>query len=552
MDFQTLLPSILLCFLLIFESGCKPSSNSSPEKTAALVPPVTSGGTIHITGNLTYDFVSATTGKLNFEGTTQKPMRNVFVELLNAGDDSVVSSTSTDDLGAYDFSITSAGNIKLRIYAEMKTPSVIIQDNTNGNAEYALVTPAYNITASTVKDIRALSGWSGTNAAGTYSGTRVAAPFAMLDSVYTITSKIKSVRPAIVFPQLKVNWSINNVGVDGDPTLGQIITSHYDSGTNQLYILGKADVDTDEYDNHVIVHEWGHFLEKNISRSDSMGGSHSFGDEKDMSVAFGEGWGNAISAMAFDPDVYYSDTSGSRQQSGFRISLESSTDTNKGWFSEVSVQEILYDLYDSTNEAGDNLSLGMGPILDILIGYQKTTPAATSIFSFIYGLKLANPGLVSDINTLVATKNIATITNPYGTAEVNDGGWDKNLPVYNSITLGGAAVAISLYGNFGALNNFYGVYNAVFNNKYLRFTATTTTTRLVVTSTDTFELEVFKAGAGAFAPQYQARSSAGAFGPFTYDIPTIAGQEYLVQILTDQGVVFANAIVALTVTGTAR
>ncbi|MDD4974747.1 MAG: hypothetical protein PHY93_10380 [Bacteriovorax sp.] len=556
MRFQRILAFIFLGLLSILGSGCKAKTSSTPAKS---VPPVTTGGSIHITGTLTYDFVSAASGKLNYTGTIQKPMRNVFVELLNAADDSVVSSTSSSDSGAYDFAITASANIKLRIYAEMKSPAVIIQDNTNGNAEYALVTPSYNITGSTVKDIRALSGWSGTNAAGSYSGTRVAAPFAMLDSVYTITKKIKVIRPTISFPQLKVNWSINNVGTAGDITIGQITTSHYNPNTNQLYILGKLDVDTDEYDNHVIVHEWGHFLEYNLSRSDSKGGSHSFGDEKDMSLAFSEGWGNAVSAMAFDPDVYYSDTSGVRQQSGFQVNLENSTitgitDTHKGWFSEISIQEILYDIYDSTNEAGDNLSLGMGPILDVLTGYQKTTPAATSIFSFIHGLELANSGLTANLNTLLSNKNIAAVTDAYGSGEANNGGWANNLPVSNLINLGGAGVAISLYGNFGVSggvqNNYYGLYNTVFNNKYLRFTASTASTKLNVVASDTFELDVYNKGIQVGTYHYEHRTSAAAFGPFNYSFPTTAGQEYTVNVLTAQDVIWTDPIVTLTITGT--
>lgn len=549
MDFQKFFPSIFLTLTLIFQSSCKPKTET-PAATPSPVTPITSGGAIHISGILTYDYVSAASGKLDYAGVTQRPMRNVYVELLNAGNDAVVSSTSTDDNGAYDFSIANGGNIKLRIYAEMKTPSVIIQDNTNSNAEYALVSPAYPITVSTVKNIRAVSGWSGTNAGGSYSLSRQAAPFAMLDSVYTITKKIKAVRPAISFPPLKINWSVDNVGVDGDVSIGQITTSHFNTGNNQMYILGKADVDTDEYDNHVIVHEWGHFLENNISRADSIGGSHGTGDEKEMSLAFGEGWGNALSAMALDPDAVYADTGGARQQSGFRINIESSTDSNKGWFSETSIQEILYDIYDTTNEAGDNLSLGLGPIMDVLTGYQKTTTATTSIFSFIYGLKTLDGSLSNDLNTLLATKNIVAVTDPYGTGETNNGGWASNLPVYHSLTLGGGAVSLSLYGNSGA-SDFYGLYNTVFNNKYVKFTASSSTTRLTVTSTDTFELDVYKKGVEV-ASKYQPRTSSGVFGPFVYDIPTTNGQEYSIEVLTAQEVIFANSIVNLTITGTAQ
>ncbi|MFA6238203.1 MAG: hypothetical protein WC635_12795 [Bacteriovorax sp.] len=532
---------------IIALNGCKGSSDGTP---AAATSPTPTGPTVTLSGTLTYDYVSASTGKLNYAGTTQLPMRNVYVKLLNSNTDTVLGSTSTNDSGQYSISVADGSPVKLRIYAEMKTPPVIIQNNTASKAQYTLLSSNFTISGNTTKDVNAASGWSGSNAAGSYTSTRAAAPFAMLDSIYTITKKMSAARPALVFPTCKINWSISNIAVSGDKTIGQIGTSHYSSADNELYILGQADVDSDEFDKHVIVHEWGHYFENNLSRSDSGGGSHGTGDKKDMSLAFGEGWGNALSAMTFDPDVLYTDTSGARQQSGFQINMESGADANKGWFSETSVQQILYDIYDTVNEAGDNLSLGIGPIVDVFTGFEKTTTAATSIFSFVHGLKASQPATSADLDTLVATKSIDSITSQYGTGETHDGGWNKNLPVYNSITLGGAAVPVSLYGDFGA-SDFYGLFNTVFNNKYLRFTATTTTTRLVVTTTDTFQIEVYKKGVQV-AVYYRQRTSAAAIGPFTFNITTVAGQEYSVLILTAQDVVFDSAaVVDLTVTGSA-
>lgn len=541
---------VFTLFILIINSGCKGSSSAPSTANPTVPTPAPAGNPVTLTGTLTYDYVPVTSAKLNYAGATQKPMRNVYVELLNASSNAVLGSYNANESGQYSFTVSSGTTVKLRITASMKTPPVIIQDNTNSNAEYVLLSPNISLSANTVRDVRATSGWSGTNAAGSYSSTRAAAPFAMLDSIYTITKKINVDRPSITFPLLRLNWSINNISVSGDKPAGHIGTSHYDTAAKQLYILGQADVDSDEYDKHIIVHEWGHFFEDNLSRSDSPGGSHSSSDKKDMSLALGEGWGNALSAMAFDPDVLYSDTYGSRQQSGFQINMESGTDTNKGWFSETSVQQILYDIYDSANEAGDNLALGIGPIIDVFTGYQKTTPAATSIFSFIYGLKTNVPSAVTDLDTLVVTKNISNITSIYGTGETNDGGWDKNLPVYNSLALNGVAVALYLYGDFG-LSDFYGLYNSVFNNKYLKFTATSSTTRLVVTTSDTFELDVYNQGSLIYS-RYRERTSATAIGPFTFDVPTTPGVEYRINVLTDQSVVYdSSAVVALTVSGSA-
>src|SRR5699024_2060534 len=101
-------------------------------------------------------------------------------------------------------------------------------------------------------------------------------------------------------------------------------------------ILGKEDLDTDEYDSAVVVHEWGHYFENQMARSDSMGGYHGGGDVLDMRLAFGEGWGNALAGMVRD-DPLYVDTQGARQQlPGVIMDVGANDFYEKGWFSESS------------------------------------------------------------------------------------------------------------------------------------------------------------------------------------------------------------------------
>ena len=102
----------------------------------------------------------------------------------------------------------------------------------------------------------------------------------------------------------------------------------------------------------MIVHEAAHYFEDKLSRSDSVGGSHGPGDYLDMTVAFGEGFGNAWSAIISD-NPSYRDSSGDGQGDGFEINIESDVDSAVGWFSETSVQRIIYDLYDSNDDGVD-------------------------------------------------------------------------------------------------------------------------------------------------------------------------------------------------------
>ena len=49
-------------------------------------------------------------------------------------------------------------------------------------------------------------------------------------------------------------------------------------------------------DASVLSHEWLHYFEHKIGRSDSIGGSHAFGEKMDMRVAWSEGMASGLSA----------------------------------------------------------------------------------------------------------------------------------------------------------------------------------------------------------------------------------------------------------------
>ena len=87
------------------------------------------------------------------------------------------------------------------------------------------------------------------------------------------------------------------------------------------------------FDQHVVVHEFGHYFENQLARSDSIGGAHSEGDFLDPTVAFSEGWGNAFSAIVLG-DTVYRDSGGPSQGSGFSFDVEDNNTLNGGWFSE--------------------------------------------------------------------------------------------------------------------------------------------------------------------------------------------------------------------------
>ena len=286
-------------------------------------------------------------------------------------------------------------------------------------------------------DLHAASGWGTTS----YTGERSAAPFAILDAVYQAFHTVLDANPALQFPALDVHWSRTNHDSDTFAPASGAVGTYYRGGTDStagIYLLGTENVDTDEYDLHVIVHEWGHYFQDKFSRDDSLGGSHSIGDRLDLRVAFSEGWGNAFSAMA-TADPYYRDSGGSRQGNGFSINIESNNTTfgaNRGWFSETSTQSIFYDIFDSNDDLVDTLSLGFTPIYAVMTNEVRTSDAMTSLFTFVTALKAHNPQAVPQIDAIVAGQNIKSDTiDEFGSTETNNGGDARNLPIYRPLTV---------------------------------------------------------------------------------------------------------------------
>lgn len=445
---------------------------------------------VTITGRITFDRIGfdATAGTgLNPTAPVESPARQVTVQAIDASSNAMLAATTTDTNGNYSVSVPSNRNLFIRARAEMiktapaPTWNFSVRNNTSAGTTDALYAldgnSASSGTANSTRNLRAPTGFG----ASSYTNERAAAPFAILDTVFKAKELLLTALPNAALPELRLFWSNENKPVNGCLDDGDIGTSSYvvfgpndlDCGvaaSTGIYLLGDADqlqmvdIDTDEFDESVIAHEFGHYVEDRFGRSDSIGGIHGgAGDLLDLRVAFGEGWGNAFSSMVRG-DAVYRDSFNLMAQD-FSFNVENDDDHDEGWFSEASVQEILWDLFDSTNESGDTASLGFAPLFAVMSGAQTTTDAMTSIFSFITGLKAASPSAVAAIDDLLAGEDIHG-TGDFGTGETNFGG-DPQLPpsVYLDITLNAAAptgvCSRSPYGNTTS--------NKLGNRVFLRF-----------------------------------------------------------------------------------
>jgi len=396
---------------------------------------------------------------LNYAAQTMQPARGVIVRALDAGQN-VLASTATSSTGAYSLELPFNSTVTLQVVAQMQRGApdsaphwdVRVQNGTAVTLPYSYTTAAFSSSVA----MQNIDIPSGIAANGTATAPRASGPFAILDTIHTAMQLVLSVEPAAVFPAMYVDWGAQTEG------------TFYQRSLQRIALLSDLSEDTDEFDQHVVAHEFGHYIERNFSRSDSIGGSHGLNDKLDMRVAFGEGFGYAFAAIVLN-DPFARDSfvlNGSTQvASGFIVEQNPA---NRCWCSEESVWSILWDLHDNVPDGADNISLPFQALWDVLINQQRLTPSVTSLFSFIAALKQTQPAFAPLIDTLVSAQNTAAGSiDAFASTETYLPFPEMTLPLIPVITKGGGPVVVRSIGSADRRFNNAG------NRALLRFTPAT-------------------------------------------------------------------------------
>ena len=409
-----------------------------------------------VSGTISYQFVPPNDGchGLNFPATEERPIRGATVVLLNA-DGAEMARMASSETGGYSFANVSSNiSVSIRVLAESKISNTVswdieVRDNVDTSAipqplgsrpMYSMQSSQFDTgTNNVVRNLTAETGWVA--AANNYGEPRVAAPFAILDTIYSGMQFITEVDPNIVFEPLDVFWSVNNTAVpsflplDEAIDAGELGGSFYMFGANSLFLTGDANGDTDEFDAHIVAHEWVHFLDDTIFRSDNPGGTHRQGERADSRLAWAEGWATAVAAMILN-DPAYCESGVPGTNAGFEINAEGGFFGGQGWFDEVGMIRLVYDLWDTTSEGTDNGSIGFAPIYEVMTNGFRTTPAMANIFAFAVELRAivdANGAALLDSQLGDEQTIQGAALDIWGTNEINDGGAanpDEVLPLY--------------------------------------------------------------------------------------------------------------------------
>ena len=411
---------ILLCLPLIFSVGCSKSYKDKTGTTGRISPtyqgpkepdycggsPTSYGDYVTITGSATYQarepYGTKSSGGLG-DPSTARPIRHAEVRITNSSGD-VVQCTETNASGAFSYTLPKGDGVFTMSVNSRSNNTYLKATVFNAPEQNVIYGIKQNVVATADQNLGTL------NAAA--NGDVLGGAFNILDQllnandflrskVGNCSSSFSSCPNFSVAPKVSVYWE---AGFNpGSYFAGTGPLSFYLPGYSRLFILGgvNGDVnssDTDHFDNSVVLHEFGHFLEDAVFSSDSPGGEHNGNKVIDPRLAWSEGWGNFLQG-AVQNSNYYIDTMGNNDGSTsyiFRIDIEDlvTSGVNKsndvadfadeGNFREFSVTRLLYDVTDAVDGGDDGDDVGDGFVeiwagLISSLGFTKPTFAFRSV-----------------------------------------------------------------------------------------------------------------------------------------------------------------------------
>jgi hypothetical protein len=392
---------IFIIFALVLSvgsQGCSDGNGAAGTNTA------TKSSTLSVTGTAEYE--DRNIDQDGFTGQkTLKPIRFADVELVRNSDGTVLASTTTDATGSFSLTFANSGvpGVYARVLSRTRDPLVKIEVTNLTGALYAISSNTSDETAGTSLT------FSLTAPVVTASNEAVGGAFHIMDTFVEGSEFVRGLSGSVP-PLVKARWE-----------LGSTTGTYYNTLLDQINILGGSGIQTgdhDEYDDSVLLHEYGHHIAKYFSKDDSPGGIHYFADNtQDIRLAWSEGWATFFGAAVIDRSDYIDTVGGdppSNGASSIDLEIRPSSSPLIYTTSEGAVATVLWDVFDqSIDEAFDLLGGKMAQIWDVFEN-SVAVAASTDIEDFWDGWFNRGHGFATEMQSVAADRQMEFIEDPSG------------------------------------------------------------------------------------------------------------------------------------------
>lgn len=290
---------------------------------------VATSGQVSVNGTITYEDLPPN-GTGGFDPKHRLPARGVMVALVDDATDQAIATAMSSNGGAYALlADASATDVHVTAITQSDVTARPIRVVNAGGAVYGFGSVTFTADADAQVDV-AISNTGG-----------AAEAFNVFDQAITSMTSINNDLGDMAPSPIRLIWYLGSQ--DG---------TYWDGSS--VHLLGAA-ADDDGYDDSVIQHEIGHYIETTQGRSSSPGGAHS-GAPADPRLAWSEGFATYWGQATLGHSVY----ADSNQGGGFFNDIDADVtraSLSGDLFQQVSenmVAEILWDVADSQRGSGDD------------------------------------------------------------------------------------------------------------------------------------------------------------------------------------------------------
>jgi hypothetical protein len=161
-------------------------------------------------------------------------------------------------------------------------------------------------------------------------------------------------------PKIKVAWAKGNEDFVG--------STYYKNPELRIYLLGGPG-DADEFDDDVIIHEYGHVAMCHYSYTKAVFDTHDWDTKTDNPLAWSEGWANYFSCAARNSKHFVDHVGPDSPYHNVETLNSTLSGSEKAEDVEGAVAGALFDIFDGPNDGSDTLSEGSGKIWEIFTSH---------------------------------------------------------------------------------------------------------------------------------------------------------------------------------------